>query len=303
MISRRKFIKSSALVSVVSGRYFTGKVFAQNSADISSITGSDIESTVRAAVETVGGIGTYVKKGDQVALKPNLSFASPVSRATTTNPEVLKAVITLCLEAGAKRVVVLDHPLQDAAIIGDKAEVAQMIKEIKDATLFLPINENLYRETPIPEAKEMKSTKVVKILDEMDVLIAVPIAKNHSATAVSLGIKGNLGLVWDRIAFHNSGDFNQSLADLGTLLKPDLTIVDAIRALITRGPQGPGKVLQLNTIIAGHDPVAVDSYTVAMTWEQWNLTGNNVEHLVKTAAMGLGEIDPSKLNVIKNNIS
>ena len=302
MISRRRFIKSSAVISVVSGQYFTGKVFAEGTADIASITGTDIKSNVRAAVGAVGGMEAFVKKGDNVAVKPNLSFASPVSRAATTNPEVLRAVINLCLEAGANRVSVLDHPLQDATIIGTKAEVAQMVNEMKNASIFLPSTENLYRERQIPDGKEMKSTKVMRILDEMDVLINVPIVKNHSATAVSLGIKGNLGLVWDRIAYHNSADFNQSLADLATILRADLTIVDAIRALATRGPQGPGKVLKLDTIIAGRDPVAVDSYTVAFTWSQWNLTGKNVEHIVKANAMGLGEIDPSRLNVLQKTL-
>ena len=302
MLSRRNFVKSGVLISVVSGQYFTGKVFAQGSADIASVTGADIETRVRAAVAAVGGMERYVNKGDRVALKPNLSFASPVKRATTTNPEVLRAVITLCFEAGAKNVIVLDHPLQDAAIINTKAELAQMVKQIKDASIFLPTTENLYREAIMPEAKEMKSTKTAKILDEMDVLINVPIAKNHSATAVSLSIKGNLGLVWDRIAYHNSGDFNQSLADLATIIKPNLVIVDATRALLTRGPQGPGKVLKLDTIIAGTDPVGVDSYTVEMTWGKWELTGKNVEHLVKSAEMGLGEIDTSKLNILKKTI-
>ena len=302
MLSRRNFLKSGVLVSVVSGPFFTGKVFAQGSADIASVTGSDIETRVRAAVAAVGGMERYVKKGDRVAVKPNLSFASPVERAATTNPEVLRAVITLCLEAGAKNVIVLDHPLQDAAIVGTKAELAQMVKQIKGASIFLPSTENLYSETRIPGAKEMKSTKTAKILDEMDVLINVPVAKNHSATAVSLSIKGNLGLVWDRIAYHNSGDFNQSLADLATILKPDLVIIDATRALATRGPQGPGKVLKLDTIIAGTDPVGVDSYTVEMTWSKWELTGRNVEHLVKSAEMGLGEIDTSKLNILKKTI-
>jgi len=302
MISRRRFIQSSAVISAVSGQYITGKVFAEGMADIASITGSDIASNVRAAVGAIGGMEAFVKKGDNVAIKPNLSFASPVSRAATTNPEVLRAVINLCLEAGANRVSVLDHPLQDAAIISSKAEVVQMVNEIKNASIFLPVTENLYSERQIPNGKEMKSTKVMKILDEMDVLINVPIAKNHSATAVSLGIKGNLGLVWDRIAYHNSGDFNQSLADLATIIKPDLTIIDAIRALATRGPQGPGKVLDLNTIIAGRDPVAVDSYTVAFTWKQWGLLGKNVEHLAKSAEMGLGEIDPAKLNILAKTI-
>jgi len=302
MLSRRDFLKTGAVVSFVSGPFYSGKVFAQGSADIASITGSDIPSRVRAAVEVLGGIEKFVKKGDHVALKPNLSFASPVERATTTNPEVLHALITLCIEAGASGVVVLDHPLQDAAVIGTKAEVAQMVKETRGASIFLPDTETLYREVPIPQGKEMKATKVASILDEMDVLINVPVAKNHSATAVSLGIKGNLGLVWDRIAYHNSGDFNQSLADLATILKPDLVIVDVTRALATRGPQGPGKVLQLDTIIAGTDPVGVDSYTVEFTWKTWNYTGKDVAHLVKSAEMGLGELDTSKLRIVKKTL-
>ncbi len=302
MVSRRNFIKTGALISVVSGPFYTGKVYAEGNAALASITGPDIRETVRAAVAAVGGIGAYVKKGDRVGIKPNLSFASPVKRAATTNPEVLRAVIELCLEAGAGKVMVLDHPLQDATIIGTKAEVATMVKEMKGASIFLPTTESLYRETTIPNAKEMKTTKVVKILDEIDVLINLPIAKNHSATAVSLGIKGNLGLVWDRQAYHNSGDFNQTLADLATIIKPKLTIIDAIRALATRGPQGPGKVLSLNTIIAGTDPVAVDSYAVELTWKQWGLTGSNVEHLQKAYAMGLGEIDTTKLTITRKTL-
>ncbi len=115
---------------------------------------------------------------------------------------------------------------------------------------------------------------------------------------MSLGIKGNLGLVYNRIAYHNSGDLNQSLADLATIIKPDLIIVDAVRALTTRGPQGPGKVANLNTVIAGRDPVAVDSYTVSLTpWYNRELKGSNIPHLVRAAEMGLGEIDPTKLNI------
>ncbi len=302
MISRRRFIKTCAVVSAVSGRYFSGNVYAQGSGDLSMITGPNIEANVRAAVGAIGGMEKFVKNGDRVAVKPNLSFASPVSRATTTNPEVLRAVIKLCLEAGARSVAVIDHPLQDAAIIGEKSETVNVVRELKNTSIFLPNTENLYTETAIPRGISMKSTKIVSLLNEMDVLINLPISKNHSATAVSLGIKGNLGLVWDRIAYHNSSDFNQSLADLATIIKADLSIVDAIRALATRGPQGPGRVLELNTIIAGTDPVAVDAQAVALTFTQWNLTGDNVDHLKKSAAMGLGELNPAKLNVVKQTL-
>jgi len=304
MISRRGFLKSGAVATVVSGPFFTGRVYAEGDADLGVAVGTDIDAAIKAAVAAVGGIGAFVKKGDRVAIKPNLSFASPVKRAATTNPEVLKSVMDLCLEAGAKQVVVIDHPLQDAAIVGDKAEVAEVVKETKNATLILLSHtENLFRETAIPRGKSMKSTEVAKILDEVDVLINLPVAKSHSACVVSLGIKGNLGLVMDRPAYHNSSDFNQSLADLATIIKADLTIVDAVRALTTRGPQGPGKVAKLDTIVAGTDPVAVDAYAVTLTpWNNREAKGRNIQHLIYSAEMGLGELDPTKLKIAKKTV-
>jgi uncharacterized protein (DUF362 family) len=302
MVSRRGFLKAGTAVAV-SGPYFTGRVYAQGAADIGVAVGTDIPAAVKAAVAAIGGIEALVKRGARVGIKPNLSFASPVNRAATTNPATLKAVMDLCLEAGAKQVVVLDHPLQDAAIIGDKAEVAAVVKETKNAMLALPTTENLYRETPIPKGKVMKSTKVASMLKELDVLINLPVAKSHSACFVSLGLKGNLGLVWDRIAFHNSADFDQSVADLATIVKADLTIIDAIRALTTRGPQGPGKVAVLDTIVAGKDPVAVDAYTVALTpWNNREAKGRNIRHLICANEMGIGEIDPDKLTVVKKSV-
>jgi uncharacterized protein (DUF362 family) len=302
-VSRRGFLKAGTAAGFISGPLFTGKVYAAENGDIGVAKGTNIEAVIKAAVDAVGGFEAYVPKGSRVIIKPNLSFASPPERATTTNPEVLRAVIKHCLDAGAKQVLVVDNPLQDSAIIGSKSLVAQVVKDAKNATLILPTTENLFEEAVIPRAKEMKSTKTAKILKEANVLISLPVAKSHSATGVSLGIKGNLGLVYDRIAYHNSGDFNQSIADLATIIKPNLTIVDAIRALTTRGPQGPGKVVDLNTIVAGSDPVAVDSYAVSLTpWYNKEFKGSNIIHLVKSSEMGLGEIDPSKLKIISKTV-
>ncbi len=302
MLNRRRFLKSGSLAALAGGFCLSGKANAQGAADIGVVTCPDIEKAVRESVAILGGMERFVKRGASVAIKPNLSFASPVERATTTNPQVIASVIRLCQEAGASRVVVLDNPMQDAAIIGTNSELAALVKGMKGVSIFLPTTENLYRNASIPKGKVMTMTKTAAILDDMDVLINVPIAKNHSATAVSLGIKGNLGLVWDRMAFHNSSDFNQSMADLATILRADLTIIDAIRVLLTRGPQGPGRVQQFDTIIAGTDPVAVDSYTVSFAWKQWELTGKNVEHLVEAEAMGLGTTDTASLRVVARTV-
>jgi uncharacterized protein (DUF362 family) len=287
----------------VSGPFFSGTVYSQGKADLAAMKGNDVEAVVRAAIAAIGGIESFVKKGNTVIIKPNLSFASEPERAATTNPEVLRAVMKLCLEAGAQRVLVVDHPLQQAEIIGSNSAVAAAVKEMKNATLLLPTTEALYGDTPIPKGKVMKTTKMARILKEAEVLINLPVAKSHSATGVSLGIKGNLGLNWDRKWMHNSSDFNQTIADLATIVRPNLTIVDAIRALTTRGPQGPGKVANLNTVVASADPVAADAYAVGLTpWYGKALTWKNVAHLVMAAEMGLGEGDTSKLNVIAKTI-
>ena len=124
MISRRGFLKSGAVATVVSGPFFTGRVYAEGDADIGVAVGTDIDAAVKSAVAAVGGMGAFVKKGDRVAVKPNLSFASPVKRAATTNPEVLKSVMDLCLEAGA---VVTDFRGAPFTLMRGQAVVANPI--------------------------------------------------------------------------------------------------------------------------------------------------------------------------------
>src|SRR4030043_1007403 len=96
------------------------------------------------------------------------------------------------------------------------------------------------------------------VLDD-SVLINIPVAKSHSTTGVSLGMKGLMGLIWERESFHSQFNINQALADLATVIKPRLTILDATRALVSGGPGGPGEVRKTNLVIAGVEPRAVAS--------------------------------------------
>lgn len=61
---------------------------------------------VRKAVKALGGMGKFVKKGSKVLIKPNIAFARPPEAAANTNPEVVAELVRLCLEAGAKEVIV-----------------------------------------------------------------------------------------------------------------------------------------------------------------------------------------------------
>ncbi|MCK4234027.1 DUF362 domain-containing protein, partial [candidate division WOR-3 bacterium] len=146
---------------------------------------------------------------------------------------------------------------------------------------------------------ELQTIKVAKAIQSADKLINIPTAKSHSATGVSLGIKNLMGLVWDRGHLHRL-NLHRAIAELATVIMPDLTIIDATRALTSGGPGGPGKTVKLNTVIAGTDVVAVDSYTVGITqWYDKSFTGNKVKYIVEASELGLGEIDTGKMNIIK----
>jgi uncharacterized protein (DUF362 family) len=143
----------------------------------------------------------------------------------------------------------------------------------------------------------------VEVLSELlegYVLINLPVAKSHSTTGVSLGMKGLMGLIWEREGFHSQFNINQAIADLATVIRPQLTILDATRALASGGPGGPGDVKKPNIVIAGTDPVAVDSYGVSVVpWYGQNFKGRQVEHLLIAHQRGLGKIDVDQLNIFK----
>jgi uncharacterized protein (DUF362 family) len=123
--------------------------------------------------------------------------------------------------------------------------------------------------------------------------------KSHAATTVSLGTKGNMGLIWDRASFHGSMDLNEAIGDLNTFLRADLTILDGSRVLTAGGPLGPGTVEELHCLIGGTDPVAVDSVGVQKAaWYGSRVRPDQVAHLVACHRRGVGEIDPDRMEIV-----
>jgi uncharacterized protein (DUF362 family) len=265
------------------------------------VVSGDPAAATRKALEAMGGISRFVKKGQRVVLKPNMSFNNPPDRASTTHPLVVATVARACLEAGAHRVMVLDYPLRKGELCLERSGILDACKSIKGGVHVLVMEERkFYREIKVPRGKVLDRVEVMNEVLDSDVLINLPQAKSHSATGVSLGIKGLMGVIWDRGSFHSKYDIDQALADLATVIKPQLTILDATRALVSGGPAGPGEVVKPNLVIAGVDPVAVDSYAVSIApWYGQNFQGRQVKHLLLAHQRGLGKIDLAELKVLK----
>ncbi len=298
-MTRRKFLKTAGAGVALS---LIGKpLFSQPKEQYDlAVTSGDPTAAVKKAIDALGGISRFVKKGQQVVLKPNMSFARPPEAGSTTHPLVVAAVARACMEAGAGQVIVLDHTLQRAELCLERSGIPEACKPIKGVHVLTLEERKFFREIAVPKGKALERVEVMKEVLEAPLLINLPVAKSHSATGVSLGIKGLMGLIWAREDFHSQYNMSQALADLATVIRPQLTILDATRALTTGGPGGPGEVKKPNLIIAGTDPVAVDSYGVTVAqWYGQSFKGRQVEHLLVAYQRGLGKIDLDQLKIFK----
>lgn len=255
--------------------------------------GTDPAGITRAAIQAIGGISRFVPKGSDVVVKPNICVDyHPPEYAATTNPEVVAEIVRLCLEAGASRVRVMDMPF------GGTPESAYKISGIASAVetaggrmeQMTPVG---FVKTAIPDGLDLSEWEVYSAISEANVVINVPIAKHHNLARVTLGGKNLLGVVTRPQMFHMN--LGQRVADLLSLVRPTLTIVDAYRILTAHGPTGGSlnDVALAETVIASHDTVAADAYGATL----FGLTGADIPFVRAAADMGLGTLDLGSVHV------
>ncbi len=260
--------------------------------------GQSPTAMVQALLKALGGMERFVKKGDDVIIKPNICVAYHTPEyAATTNPEVVGSLVSLCLGAGAKRVRVMDFPF------GGTAQEAYSRSGIDEAVRTAGGQMELmssvkYLEVAIPQGIDLKKWPVYGDALDADVLINIPIAKHHSSARLTLGMKNLMGLIQNRGQFHFN--LGQRIADLTSLLRPKLTIVDATRILLNHGPTGGSldDVKVTNTIIASQDIVAADAYAATL----FGLTGNDIPAIRAGVQMGLGTMDLKSIKVAEINV-
>jgi uncharacterized protein (DUF362 family) len=148
-------------------------------------------------------------------------------------------------------------------------------------------------DTAIPRGRAIKHYPIYRDILKADLVINVPIAKQHPISLLTLGGKNLLGCVIDRQNLHF--DIGQTVADLASVIKPGLTIVDAVRILTANGPTGGNlaDVKRKDTVIASADMVAADSQAATL----FGLSGAEIPYVRAAAAMGLGKLHVSKLKV------
>lgn len=242
-------------------------------------------AALNGSLDAIGGISRFVKSGERVTIKPNIGWDRSPAQAANTSPVLVGEMVRLCLSAGASQVIVTDVTCNEArrcfvrSGIRDAAEKA-------GAKVILPIKDD-YVEADLG-GEVLTQWPVLKHFLETDRLINMPIAKQHSLTRCTVGMKNLFGIIGGRRnQLHQRID--QSIVDLASFCKPTLTVVDATRVLLRGGPQGGSldDVAIENSVICATDQVAADSRAV----EFLGVTGAEVSHIVLAEQAGLGLID------------
>ena len=249
--------------------------------------GADPAAITERAIAALGGIERFCRPGANVIIKPNICNASHTFEyASTTNPVVVATLVRLCLGAGAGRVRVMDAPFSGTP------QAAYARSGIEEAVLAAGGEMELmaqmgYAEVEIPDGRDLSRWRFYQPILEADLLINVPIAKHHNLARLTLGGKNLMGAIADRGQMHRN--LHQRIADIATVLRPALTVVDCVRILHRNGPTG-GRledVEETNAVIASADLVAADAYACSL----FGVAPEEIGYIAAGAEMGLGTMD------------
>jgi uncharacterized protein (DUF362 family) len=236
--------------------------------EMAVVQGGEPAQMTGRAIEELGGIGRFISRGDVVVIKPNAAWDRTAEQAANTNPMVVAEVARLCLNAGARRVLVTDVSINEAQRCFTRSGIGAAARAA-GAEVILP-EERLFREVDF-HGQVLSTWPVLTPFLNADKMINVPVAKHHSLTGASLGMKNWYGILGGpRQRLHQR--IHESLADLADFMRPTLTVMDAYRVLIRNGPGGgnPADVILKRTVIAGTDPVALDAYAAKAYWDlEW----------------------------------
>lgn len=302
-MNRRVFLKQCTLWTA--GLTLSPPVFrlipelrAETRASIVSITeGTDYSALVSKVLGPLGGIQSFVKKGQRVVVKPNIGWDRSPEQGANTHPEVVKTLVRLALEAGAAQVLVFDRPCNEERRCYANSGIKKAVESLGDRRALCTYMDNRkFIPVRIAKGKSINDWEFYKEALEADCYINVPVAKHHGGAGLSLGLKNIMGVIGGfRGKIHFS--LGQRIADLNTVLKPHLTVIDATRILLRNGPQGGDlkDVKILNSLIASTDIVAADAYATTL----FHLKPEEIESTQAAYQLGLGEMDLKKIKVVK----
>ncbi len=262
--------------------------------DVVWVENGEPAELVRRAAEAFGGMSRFISKGDVVVVKPNIGWDRAPEFAATTNPDLVAEIVKLCLDAGAKRVKVFDHTVNSPLRCYLNSQIEASAKEA--GAKVLQVRDHRFKEVRLKQGAVLKKWPIYRDYLEADKAINVPVAKHHSLSRVTLGLKNLMGVMGGpRGELHNG--FDAKLVDITSEILPTLTIIDAYRILTRNGPTGGSlsDVDKRRTLIMSPCTVTADYVAASL----FGVDPGEVGHINEAVRRGLNRYDVSDLNVKK----
>jgi uncharacterized protein (DUF362 family) len=291
-LKRRDFIKTTAAVSTA--LYLPSLIRGEKPATDSlviKVMGESPYDMAKRAVQELGGMKKFISKQDIVMVKPNIGWNRSVEQAANTNPEVLKAVIEMAFDAGAKKVIVMDNTCHKPADTYRRSGIKKAAKEAGAEVRFADENRLVLHDF---KGSRLEKWPVFKDFLEVDKFINVPILKHHGSAELTIGMKNLYGIIGGRRGkLHRS--MGENIADLAAGFKTDLTIVDAYRVLKKNGPVG-GRISDVElkkTLIASANVMEADVVAV----DVFGKAPKGIPFITAAFERKLGQMDLSEINL------
>ena len=298
-MKRRTFIKTGA-IGTMAASVIPLNLFGQDQKilpDAVRVLNGEPAQLFQKAMASLGSMSRFVSKGDIVVIKPNMGWDRAPQYAANTNPDLVVEIVKSCFEAGAKEVNIFDRTCNDPRRCYRSSEIEE--KASAAGADVSQIRKNKFTSIKLNEAEILKEWPVYEDYLEADKVINVPVAKHHSLSRVSLGLKNLMGVMGGNRGSIHSG-FDSKLADIGSAILPTLTIIDAYRILTGNGPTGGNlaDVKLQRTLIASSCVVTADYLSLDM----FGLSLPQVGHIEEMVKRGKNKYNLQKLNVKEINL-
>jgi uncharacterized protein (DUF362 family) len=258
------------------------------------IRGSSRTETLTRAFEAIGGIESFIKKGDRVLLKVNAAFALPPMLSATTHPELVARCIELCYMAGADEVRVTDNPINDPAACFRLTGIESAVKSAGGRLLF-PKND-FFRKTSVEGGTLIKDWPLLFTpFEGVTKLIGICPIKDHQRSGASMVMKNWYGFLGgQRNIFHQ--DIHNTIKELSMMVKPTLIILDGTTTMMTNGPTGGAlsDLKKTDTMIISTDQVAADAFGCSLLDKKVK----DLPFISKAAEAGSGTADYESLKPV-----
>jgi len=254
---------------------------------IAIVKGNDPVNMVVEALEMIEADGAF-RADERILVKPNYIDASHPSTGVTTDARVVEGIVKFLKTRGFKNI-----------LIGEGSGLTNTMRAFKVAGVdevakrwnvgLMDLNDDEYVIADVPSPLALKTIRISKTALN-SAIISVPKLKLHRMAGVTLSLKNMMGVVSPKGQIHRS--LGKKIADLVSLVKPRLAVIDGI--IGGESHELAGKPVEMNLVIAGLDPVAVDTVGAAVM----EFDPKRVEHIVLAAKKGLGICELDKIRVI-----